>query len=104
MLHRILSSMGFGGGVSIRYSYCIDMVVFFMGHRGVNPAVTLSGTIISVGFVESVPRSRVDDNVISNPLNARFDFNLVCPDSLDDMERCLGSIIDRCESGLNNVY
>ncbi len=97
-LQGILTEMGFTGGVALRHSDSIDMVMFFLNYNKHNPAVTQSGVIISVGTAPVQAHGKIADTRVCNPLHDRRDFDLNDPGSLDQIEDYLHQMINRCEA------
>ncbi len=97
LLQDILTEMGFCGGVVLRYSDSIDMVMFFLNYNSHNPAVTQNGDIISVGTAPIKTHGRIADTRVRNPLHGRRDFDLNDPNSLEQIEDYLHKMVDKCE-------
>lgn len=96
-LKQLLTELGFAGGVAIRYSDDIDLVIFFMNYNSHNPAVTQSGVIISVGTAPVRTHGKIQDDRTYNPLYGRRDFDLNHPESLSQIDEYLQTMVDKCE-------
>lgn len=83
--------------MTLRYNKGTDLVIFFFKADGHNPAVTQTGSVVSVGTMPVRIHGRIADTRARNPLHGRRDFDLTQPDSLELIDDCLRAVMDKCE-------